>query len=689
MVQDLKERTYRFSLEIIDLMKKLPKTQESKIISNQILRSGMSIGANIEEAFSGLTKKDYVHSINISRKEAFETRYWLRLLLGANLIKKEEIKHLLGELEELINIFTSIVKKSHIMAKAMSLILILISTPILTSIFFLISIPTLTSNFLYAGPGTDPSSFLCFGTSGRSLALGGAYSGIAEDATAVYYNSGALGLIHQKEVIASFSNLWMGANYSFAGYVHPIYGKGAVGMNFVRLYSGSAEGRDENNNPTSSFDNSKTAINIGFGKNITRYFSLGLNGKFINSTLGSSNISFFALDFGGYLKINHAISVGASFQNAIPFSIGNTDDRLPLNLKVGAGYKVFGDVLLFAVDLNKNASYRSGLIDFYSFGLEATPFKPLSFRLGKNDQELTAGFGLRIGSQRGVLGLDYAVAVHNYLGVSHRTSLGLRFGKTSLEIEKEIQQKPGADLYKLSVSTPSEIRPEITSVETPQPGSEEDIIRRQMEEKFRELYQSATDDYKRGMFIYSLNKFQQARELFPEDTLVKQYIERLKIITAILPQYVSSSRVGELTRRGVSYYIEGDGENAVKTISYALSLEPENFTLERLLNQLQEKTGFKSEKATPTTKISVVDQKLYECLVSFKKKDYWKVISLCEEILLLEPKNVIALKRMGSAFYALGEKKMALEMWSKALAQQPDAKLEKLIKKIKSERTAK
>ncbi|MEW6556329.1 MAG: four helix bundle protein [Elusimicrobiota bacterium] len=108
----LKERTYKFSLMIIKLVQNLPLNQVSKILGGQITRSATSVGANTEEAYSGLTKKDFSHSINIARKEANETRYWLRLLLNSGLIQKNEVDNLFKETDELISIFTSIVKKT-------------------------------------------------------------------------------------------------------------------------------------------------------------------------------------------------------------------------------------------------------------------------------------------------------------------------------------------------------------------------------------------------------------------------------------------------------------------------------------------------------------------------------------------------------------------------------------------------
>ncbi len=110
--EDLKERTYEFALRIIKMVQSLPSSQVAKILGGQVLRSGTSIGANVEEAYAGLSKKDFVHSMNIGRKEARETRYWTRLIVDSGLLKKERVEDLLLENEQIIRILTSIVKTS-------------------------------------------------------------------------------------------------------------------------------------------------------------------------------------------------------------------------------------------------------------------------------------------------------------------------------------------------------------------------------------------------------------------------------------------------------------------------------------------------------------------------------------------------------------------------------------------------
>ena len=82
----------------------------SYLLSKQILRSGTSIGANIEEAIGGQSTKDFLHKLSISYKEARETHYWLRLLRDSTYISKEESIVLIEKCEELLRIIGSIQK---------------------------------------------------------------------------------------------------------------------------------------------------------------------------------------------------------------------------------------------------------------------------------------------------------------------------------------------------------------------------------------------------------------------------------------------------------------------------------------------------------------------------------------------------------------------------------------------------
>jgi len=109
---DILERSFNFAVKVLELIKNLPKNQSYYLISNQLGRSGTSVGANLEEADAAISKKEFVKFVNIAKLEAKESNYWLRLIVAANLADSVLLKDLLCESEEIIKILFAIVKKS-------------------------------------------------------------------------------------------------------------------------------------------------------------------------------------------------------------------------------------------------------------------------------------------------------------------------------------------------------------------------------------------------------------------------------------------------------------------------------------------------------------------------------------------------------------------------------------------------
>jgi len=102
-------KSYQFALKSIKIYKKLINDKEF-ILSKQFLRSATSIGANIEEGIQAQSKKDFIHKMSVSQKEAFETNYWIRLLTDSGYLNKEVAEELLKDCEEIQKIITAIIK---------------------------------------------------------------------------------------------------------------------------------------------------------------------------------------------------------------------------------------------------------------------------------------------------------------------------------------------------------------------------------------------------------------------------------------------------------------------------------------------------------------------------------------------------------------------------------------------------
>ena len=109
---DLEERTARFAEMAIDLVKKIRITAVNKRIISQSVGSGGSIGANYCEANESESKRDFIHKMAIAKKEIKETKHWLRLLARSNPELKEKLKTIWKEAQELLLIFSKIIRSS-------------------------------------------------------------------------------------------------------------------------------------------------------------------------------------------------------------------------------------------------------------------------------------------------------------------------------------------------------------------------------------------------------------------------------------------------------------------------------------------------------------------------------------------------------------------------------------------------
>lgn len=105
-------KSFDFAVKVVKLFQKLEGEKKNLTLNKQFLRSGTSIVANVEEAVGGISKKDFISKLQISYKEARETRYWIRLLFATGYIDKLEHDSFMSNIEEIVRIIVSILKTS-------------------------------------------------------------------------------------------------------------------------------------------------------------------------------------------------------------------------------------------------------------------------------------------------------------------------------------------------------------------------------------------------------------------------------------------------------------------------------------------------------------------------------------------------------------------------------------------------
>lgn len=104
----IKDKSYKFAIRVVKLYLYLKNEKREFQLSKQILRSGTSIGANVEEALGGQSKKDFLNKMSIAYKEARETNYWIRLLKDTDFIDKEMYDSIIKDSYELLKILSKI-----------------------------------------------------------------------------------------------------------------------------------------------------------------------------------------------------------------------------------------------------------------------------------------------------------------------------------------------------------------------------------------------------------------------------------------------------------------------------------------------------------------------------------------------------------------------------------------------------
>ena len=111
--QTIQDRSYEFACRVIRLVDYIGrKSLVLRTIARQVLKSGTSVGANLEEASAAQSKPDFISKCSIAAKEARETRYWLRLLIAAKGVSKDRLTPLIDESDQLVAILTTILKKA-------------------------------------------------------------------------------------------------------------------------------------------------------------------------------------------------------------------------------------------------------------------------------------------------------------------------------------------------------------------------------------------------------------------------------------------------------------------------------------------------------------------------------------------------------------------------------------------------
>ena len=269
-----------------------------------------------------------------------------------------------------------------------------------------------------------PNDYLQYGAGARSLAMGSAFTGLADDGSASFWNPAALAFIDEYQLLTMYAPYRMDTHYNFVSIAIPFGPWGAVSVSDVMLLSGEFQERNDLNQVLGN-DKSimKNAAAVSYAYQFFKYFSAGVRVKFLQERVFSTSGDAFGLDGSLYSRPFYGFSCGLVVNNINrpKITLVEAPDIYGRNTRFGIAYHGKKDVFIVAIDANKLEEQSA----FYTMGLEVNPVGLLSVRAGFNQQgALTAGLGINVWPFK----VDYAISNHEELGIFNKVSVTFRWG---------------------------------------------------------------------------------------------------------------------------------------------------------------------------------------------------------------------------------------------------------------------
>ncbi|MBI3548753.1 MAG: tetratricopeptide repeat protein [Elusimicrobia bacterium] len=477
----------------------------------------------------------------------------------------------------------------------------------------------------------QPGQIFSNGAGARGIGMGGSLTAVVRDVSSMYYNPAGLGLLPGREVSLSHESLYGGAAYDYLAYAQNSKKRpGGWGVEFLRLGASGGEGRDEFNGTSGGFGYSETAIGFGMGYRGILFpdMSLGTRFKMLQRSLGSSSDRLIGVDLGmqyGPL-LNEKLQLGAVIQNLAALSQGDTSDTLPTSIRAGAGYKVL-DPLMITFDMSNDGDFRVGTE--YSFGM-------MAMRMGLQQGALSFGGGFML---RRAFSVDLAIVNQPDLGMSQKVTMGYRFGAG--------KQEKKTDSFA------------------------------------REYFQNGLGELARRDYTAAAKSLETAFGLDPTLGADENWREKTRRLRALLrsmgleerPEWQAAFKQEgpqpAAAHDAVSAYLDNDEPKAMLYAHVAKGYAPRDAAYQALLLAMSRLTRMDIRREDVLPPAGFVEKHLQDSVSLVYSRRFEAAINALREALVLDPKNALAWTRLGSAYFASGDKKNAREAWKRALELDP------------------
>ncbi|MEW6556291.1 MAG: PorV/PorQ family protein [Elusimicrobiota bacterium] len=370
---------------------------------------------------------------------------------------------------------------------------------------------------LYTDESTDALPYLRMGVGARASGLGGAFTSIANDGSAVYWNPAGLTKLKKIELSSMYGLLSLDRSLNFLSASYSISENiGTIGLGVLNAGIKDIKGYDENNQPTTNFNYQSFAGMVSYSRTFTEGASAGLTIKFISDKLKDSTASGIGGDIGFLVSPTEKLNCGLMLQDiytSLSLASGKKD-TVPMSSKFGLSYKLLQDKMTVAADINKVTDQNSIR---WQLGSEYT-LQPISLRLGLNQKYPSAGFSINIWN----LYLDYGYTADNLKeGDRHFVSIRAAFGSSAGETfteEKKVETKEP----KFEEPKPvKELKKEEKKEEKPMSEASKRNL-------MRNHYNRAVELYSNQKYEEAIKEWQEVLKLDPNHQPSQEKIEKAK-----------------------------------------------------------------------------------------------------------------------------------------------------------------
>lgn len=333
--------------------------------------------------------------------------------------------------------------------------------------------------------GSTTAQFLKLGIGAKSAGMGNAVTSVNNGTDAIYWNPANLSYIDKKELSFSHTIWFEDVNYEWLAFALPTTEYGVFGFGLQYVSYGSIDKVDNTNISDGSFSPLDMALYLSYANSYDR-LNFGLNLKYIYSKIEES-ASAIALDLGATYKFdNNKTSIGAALTNlGTSMKFNKESEDLPMLFKIGASHYLL-DEWLVSLDLN----FPKDNEIYFNFGtqysIEIAENLDFAFRAGYEGRNkdipgfnwINLGFGLEYLDYK----FDYAFVPYGDIGMTHRFSFGIKFGKQVEKVDLAEQQRRSQQ----NISTQRELEKIDNSVEKKEAQEKQKQL--EIENKLQEYY---------------------------------------------------------------------------------------------------------------------------------------------------------------------------------------------------------